>query len=140
VETNFSIRHIEELDAVADHLVSLSQAAQIFLFQGGMGAGKTTLIKRLCKKMGVKDETGSPTFSIVNEYEGKKGPVYHFDLYRIEKEAELFDLGHEEYLHSGYLCLVEWPEMAPSLYNEPHVSIRIAQDGEVRNITVTTTA
>lgn len=138
METNFSIRNLEELDAVADHLVSLSHAAQIFLFQGGMGAGKTTLIKRLCTKLGVEDETGSPTFSIVNEYARKNGPIYHFDLYRIEKEDELFDLGHEEYLHSGYLCLVEWPELAPSLFNEPHVSILIAQDDEMRNITVTT--
>lgn len=138
--TTFSIHNIEELDAVADHLIRLSQTSRIFLFQGGMGAGKTTLIKTLCQKLGVEDETSSPTFSIVNEYEGKDGLIYHFDLYRIEKEEELFDLGLEEYLHSGYLCLVEWPEMAPSLYQEPHVSIRIAQDDALRSITVTTTA
>jgi len=140
VTTTFSIRNIEELDAVADHLMRLAQSSRIFLFQGGMGAGKTTLIKILCQKLGVEDETSSPTFSIVNEYEGKNGLIYHFDLYRIEKEEELFDLGLEEYLHSGYLCLVEWPEMAPSLYQEPHVSIRIAQDDALRSITVTTTA
>lgn len=103
-----------------------------------MGAGKTTLIKRLCQKLGVADGTGSPTFSIVNEYRGKDGPIYHFDLYRIEKEAELFDLGHEEYLNSGYLCLVEWPEMAPSLNDEMHVDVRIVADDQVRHITITT--
>lgn len=83
------------------------------------------------------DDMGSPTFSIVNEYESTVGPIYHFDLYRIEKPEELFDLGAEEYLHSGYLCLVEWPEMAPDLFTEPHVSIFIELDDSVRIITIT---
>lgn len=140
LETKFNIRTIMELDAVADHLAHLSRTERVFLFQGGMGAGKTTLIKRLCENLGVEDGTGSPTFSIVNEYEGKDGPIYHFDLYRIEREEELFDLGIEEYLRSGYLCLVEWPELAPSLYNEPHVNIRIIEDDGLRQITITTPA
>ncbi len=136
MEKTFRIRELAELDAVAELLSELVLSHTILLFRGGMGAGKTTLIKSLCSRLGVADDMSSPTFSIVNEYESDRGPVYHFDLYRIEREEELFDLGAEEYLHSGYLCLVEWPEMAPGLFADRHVSIRIELEGDMRVITV----
>ena len=136
VENTFRIRELAELGAVTSLLSELALTYTILLFHGGMGAGKTTLIKALCSRLGVTDDMGSPTFSIVNEYESDRGPVYHFDLYRIEREEELFDLGAEEYLHSGYLCLVEWPEMAPGLFADRHVSIRIELEDDMRVITV----
>lgn len=102
-----------------------------------MGSGKTTLIKQLCAELGVEDEVTSPTFSLVNEYQGRTEPIYHFDLYRIRSEEELYDIGYEDYFFSGYLCLVEWPEMASGIIPERHVSVKIRVENDQRLITVT---
>ena len=102
-----------------------------------MGAGKTTLIKEFCLHLGVSDEVSSPTFSLVNEYQSEVGTVYHFDLYRIRSEEELYDIGYEDYFFSGYLCLVEWPEMAVSLIPNKHISVKIRVENDQRTITVT---
>lgn len=76
-----------------------------------MGAGKTTLIKAICRKLMVKDEVNSPTFSIVNEYKTENGEsVFHFDFYRINKIEEAFDIGYENYFYSPSYCFIEWPE------------------------------
>ena len=107
------------------------------LFSGEMGAGKTTLIKALCEHLGVKDEVSSPTFSLVNEYNSNVGTIYHFDLYRIQSEEELYDIGYEDYFFSGYLCLVEWPEMAETMLPEKHVLVNIRVENDQRIITVT---
>ena len=81
------------------------------LFYGQMGVGKTTLIKELCKSLGVLDNISSPTFSLVNEYQtAKNDKVYHFDFYRIEDEEEAYDIGIEDYFDSKNWCFVEWPE------------------------------
>lgn len=101
-----------------------------------MGAGKTTLIKQFCQFLGIEDEVSSPTFSLVNEYESNIGPVYHFDLYRIRSVEELYDIGYEDYFFSGYLCLVEWPEMASEIIPENHISVRIRVENDQRIITV----
>ncbi|MCB9187360.1 MAG: tRNA (adenosine(37)-N6)-threonylcarbamoyltransferase complex ATPase subunit type 1 TsaE, partial [Flavobacteriales bacterium] len=100
-------------------------------------AGKTTLIKQFCQFLGIEDEVSSPTFSLVNEYESNIGPVYHFDLYRIRSVEELYDIGYEDYFFSGYLCLVEWPEMASEIIPENHISVRIRVENYQRIITVT---
>ena len=102
-----------------------------------MGAGKTTLIKQLCTHLGIKDEVSSPTFSLVNEYESSMGLVYHFDLYRIRSEEELYDIGYEDYFFSGYLCLIEWPEMAWGIIPPKHVLVHISIENDQRTITVT---
>ena len=117
-------------------LKELAGSQKIILFSGEMGAGKTTLIKELCKHLGVHDEVSSPTFSLVNEYESELGTVYHFDLYRIQSEEELYDIGYEDYFFSGYLCLVEWPEMASGLIPQAHVSVKIRVENNQRSITV----
>ncbi len=81
------------------------------LFYGDMGVGKTTLIKAIVKALGGKDKVTSPTFSLVNEYEVTNDKVYHFDLYRIEDEVEVFDIGIEDYLYSGHWVFIEWPDI-----------------------------
>ena len=102
---------LESLSDAASEFIEATGAKGIFLFDGEMGAGKTTFIAEVCRQLGVSDDCGSPTFSLVNEYLDSRGnPVYHFDLYRIESPAEAFDMGAEDYFDSGALCLVEWPD------------------------------
>ncbi|HEX8059913.1 MAG TPA: tRNA (adenosine(37)-N6)-threonylcarbamoyltransferase complex ATPase subunit type 1 TsaE [Cyclobacteriaceae bacterium] len=115
---------IEDLDSVAKKLLVESGNSTVWLFHGEMGAGKTTLIKAICKAMGVTSVMTSPTFSIVNEYDGN-GKIYHFDFYRLKNEEEAYDIGVEEYLDSGNLCLIEWPERIPSLLPPSRFDIKL---------------
>ncbi len=122
----FEINGIDELSRVSDDLISLREKSSVFAFFGSMGAGKTTLIKNLCHKLEVADEVTSPTFAIINEYRTNAGEsIYHFDFYRIKKIEEVFDIGYENYLYSGNLCLLEWPEMIESLMPDQYVRIDI---------------
>lgn len=117
--------NIDQLPQAAAWLIEHSEGKKVLVFQALMGAGKTTLIKSICKALGVTDNTSSPTFSIVNEYESPNGPVYHFDFYRLKDEQEAFDLGYEEYFYSGQYCLIEWPEKIPNLIPEDSMEVKI---------------
>jgi len=101
----------------------------VFAFNGKMGAGKTTFIKAICEEMGVKETVNSPTFSIVNEYEGSGNRIiYHFDCYRINNIQEALDLGAEEYLYSGNLCFIEWSENIAPLLPDSIINVDIEED------------
>lgn len=129
---------IEDLPAVVKDWIALSsQFPSVYLFRGQMGAGKTTLIKELGKQLGVLQSVQSPTFSLVNEYQNEAGDIiYHFDLYRLKNVREALDIGIEEYLDSGHLCLIEWPEQAEDLWDFPHIEINIStQDEKHRHLT-----
>lgn len=135
----FEIHSPEGLSEVSDYLLSLRDQSDIIAFYGSMGAGKTTLIKNLCHRLEVTDEVNSPTFAIVNEYSTTEGePVYHFDFYRIKKLEEVYDIGYENYFYSGYLCLLEWPEMIEPLMPDRfiRVEIRLGETDDDRIITV----
>ncbi len=96
---------------ISNYIIEKGLDYKIWIFDGEMGAGKTTLIKSICKNLGVIDEVSSPTFSIVNEYKMVDGKtVYHFDFYRIKSIEEVYDMGVEDYFSSGNICLIEWPE------------------------------
>lgn len=126
MKKEFHIHGVEALAEVSDYLVSLRKEADVVAFYGSMGAGKTTLIKNLCHRMGVTDEVNSPTFAIVNEYATLEGEsVYHFDFYRIKKLEEAYDIGFENYFYSGNLCLIEWPEMIEPLLPDRHIRVCI---------------
>ncbi|MEM6517461.1 MAG: tRNA (adenosine(37)-N6)-threonylcarbamoyltransferase complex ATPase subunit type 1 TsaE [Bacteroidota bacterium] len=103
--------NVEDINAVALRILK-KVSSKVILFKGEMGAGKTTFIKSLIKNMGSQDEVGSPTFSLVNEYITKEGKVYHFDLYRIKNQDELYGIGLEDYLNQDAWILIEWPEKA----------------------------
>ena len=102
---------IEDINQIATKILGKT-SSKILLFEGEMGSGKTTLIKSLVNNMVTKDTVGSPTFSLVNEYDTERGIIYHFDLYRIENKDELLDLGFEDYLDKGSWVFIEWPEKA----------------------------
>ena len=104
----------------------IDQGQRIFLLRGDLGAGKTTLVQVLCKQLGITEPVSSPTFSLVNEYASPGyGPVYHMDLYRLEKPDDLVQIGFEEYLDSGNICLIEWPDLAHSYFSMPHIMVEI---------------
>ncbi len=129
----FKINSLLELNSVAKEIISQLQH-KIILFEGEMGAGKTTFIKALLKELDSSDEVSSPTFSIVNEYEIPDGKVFHFDLYRIKSEEEAMDFGVEEYLYSGNYCFIEWPDKIKNLIPEPHHLVKIIADENQRTI------
>ena len=128
---------IDQLEEVAQQIIA-NNRKKVILFHGEMGVGKTTLIKQLCKTLGVTGATSSPTFSLVNEYEANDNQlVYHFDFYRLNKEEEALDMGVDDYLYSGNWCFIEWAEKIPNLIPEVHsvINISLLADGK-RSLTL----
>ena len=121
-------------------ILKQTEPHRVYAFDGQMGAGKTTFIKKLCEEMGTIDVVNSPTFAIVNVYDVEqpyRGEVYHFDCYRLKDIREAMDFGAEEYLYSGNYCFIEWPEMIEQLLPEDTVYIRIVpQANGDRQLTV----
>ena len=125
MERVIEIDSIDELDKVAEAVVEALDGRTVVAFDAPMGAGKTTLISRIAAYLGAEDSVTSPTFAIVNQYEGRDRTIYHFDMYRIERVEEALDFGSEEYLSSGELCLVEWPEKIEPLLPEDTMVVKI---------------
>ena len=105
------VYNLNEIDKISKIILDNIKHVNIVLLKGDLGSGKTTLVKSILKKLGVNDEIKSPTFSIVNEYDHPSGPIYHFDLYRIEKIDELDVIGFEDYIDNCNICFIEWPEV-----------------------------
>ena len=126
---------LSEIETVATNLLP-HLTSKVILVNGEMGAGKTTMIKALCKALNSPDDVSSPTFSLINEYRtASNEPLYHFDCYRIESEEEAYDFGAEEYLHSGHLCFIEWSENIASLLPEESNALMIEKiDATTRKI------
>ena len=121
----FTAKNIDDLDQICGSLIEKFKH-KVVLFYGEMGVGKTTLIKQLCKNLGVSEPTSSPTFSIVNEYKTDDNKtIYHFDFYRIKNENEVLDFGYEEYLYSNNYCFIEWPEKISKLLPDICVKVKI---------------
>ena len=114
-------------DAARAFIAAMGQNT-VFAFYGKMGAGKTTFTKAVCQALGVSDVINSPTFAIVNEYRADNGrQIYHFDFYRIKKLEEVYDMGYEDYLYSGALCFIEWPELIEELLPTDAVKVYIEE-------------
>ena len=123
------IKSIEEIAVAAKEFVAAMGERKVFAFYGKMGAGKTTFIKAVCEELGVEDVINSPTFAIVNEYvDGQGEPVYHFDFYRIKNLQEVMDLGYEDYVYSGHVCFMEWPELIENLLPDDAVKVTIEEE------------
>ena len=127
------IESLEQIDAVAAVFLREIGDRRIVAFYAPMGAGKTTFCSAVCRVLGVEeDAVSSPTFAIVNEYRARGGePVFHFDFYRINQVAEALDIGFYDYIDSGCLCLIEWPENIEDILPEEtlRVSVSVAPDG-----------
>lgn len=124
------VNGLDSLENAAKRIIESTQDDQIFIFEGEMGAGKTTLIKALAKELGVTKVVTSPTFSIVNEYDANGKIIYHFDFYRIKNLQEAYDIGYEEYFYSGNICFIEWPEKIAPLLPLHFVKIEISVQNE----------
>ncbi len=124
MEKIIQIESLDELDGVAQAVIDSLNGRTVVAFDAPMGAGKTTLISRIAALLGAEDDVTSPTFAIVNQYEGSR-TIYHFDMYRIERIEEALDFGSEEYLSSGELCLVEWPEKIEALLPDDTMVVKI---------------
>ena len=138
---NNIVANESQLPEVAKQLLEAHPQERVFGFFGEMGTGKTTLIKEICRQLGVEsDMTNSPSFAIINEYRSDTTAelIYHFDCYRLEKEEEAVDLGAEDYFDSGALCFIEWPERIDGLLPDDTVRVDITvNDDESRTLKMT---
>lgn len=131
----------EETFLFAKKFASVLRPGDMVCLSGGLGAGKTVFTKGVCEYFGVREMVSSPTFTIVNEYAASDGrKIYHFDMYRLEEQDELIEIGFDEYLNSGAICLVEWPENIPDFLPAHRRQVTISrcpeQGDDARTITV----
>ena len=122
------IQNLENIQTIADDFIKLIGNKKIIAFYGGMGAGKTTFIKSLCKSLGSNDVVVSPTFAIVNEYlTSNSDSIFHFDMYRIDKIEDALNIGTLEYFETGSFCFIEWPEKIESILPESCLKVLIQE-------------
>lgn len=121
------IKNLEEIDSAAQEFLKQTEGNSLIAFFAPMGAGKTTFTTAICRQLGVQeDAVSSPTFAIVNEYRTRTGdPMFHFDFYRIEKISEALDIGFYDYIDSGFLCMMEWPEKIEEILPEETLKVFI---------------
>lgn len=132
---------INSLDGITDaarQFVDAMGENKVFAMFGPMGVGKTTFIKAVCEVLGVQDTITSPTFAIVNEYRTDSGEqIFHFDFYRIRKVEEAYDMGYEDYIYSGAVCFLEWPELIEELLPDDAVRVTLTEEEDgTRTITI----
>ena len=126
----------EETEQVGEQLGKTLKGGEVIAYIGGLGAGKTAFTRGLARGMGISMRVTSPTYTIVNEYEGGRLPLFHFDMYRLESSEDLFDIGWEDYLQRGGVCAVEWSEnVADAMEGAITVTIEKCSD-EQRHITI----
>ncbi len=128
MEKTFTLKDIE---AAAKECWKAAGSRKVIAFHGEMGTGKTTFIHALCQEKQITDIVGSPTYSIINEYNSSEGSIFHIDLYRLKDEEEVVRAGVEDCLYSGNICLVEWPERALGIFPDDtiHVYLNVINEG-----------
>ncbi|MEN9448753.1 MAG: tRNA ((37)-N6)-threonylcarbamoyltransferase complex ATPase subunit type 1 TsaE [Bacteroidota bacterium] len=121
----FIITSTQQLESIAHTIIGLTLENKVFCLYGNLGAGKTTFVKSVCELLGVEDNISSPTFPIINEYSFSDGKIYHIDLYRLKTEEEARSIGLEEYLFSGEICFIEWPDNFENLLPNNYIKLFI---------------
>ncbi|WP_417045111.1 tRNA (adenosine(37)-N6)-threonylcarbamoyltransferase complex ATPase subunit type 1 TsaE [Dysosmobacter sp.] len=127
-----------ETEALGARLAAALNPGAVVAYRGGLGMGKTAFTRGLARGLGYKGRVTSPTFTIVNEYEGGRLPLFHFDMYRLEGADALFDIGWEDYLDRGGVCAVEWSELTEEALPPETVFVTIARTPEGENARVIT--
>ena len=128
--------NIDQLPEIAKQLLSEYADERFFAFFGKMGVGKTTLIKEMCRQLGVEDNVCSPTFALINVYNTTaRTPIYHFDFYRLKSADEAYDIGYEEYFYSREYCFTEWTEKIEELLPERYVRVEMVECDSTRTLT-----
>ncbi len=138
MKRSITIRNLSEIQTAAREFLDMAKGHNLIAFYAPMGAGKTTFTAAICHQLGIRDDAvSSPTFSIVNEYKTANGEsVYHFDFYRIEHLEEALDIGLYDYLDTGYMCIIEWPENIEDLLPENTLKVYIEVNNDLsRTIT-----
>jgi len=131
MQHTITIRDLQSIDTAAREFLQETAGHKLIAFYAPMGAGKTTFTSALCRALGVNsDAVSSPTFAIVNEYRTSGGEsIFHFDFYRLKGPAEAMDIGLFDYLDSGCLCLMEWPENIEEIIPEETLKVTIKVEG-----------
>lgn len=132
----FITRSTEETELLGERLGRLLRGGEIIAFSGGLGAGKTAFTRGLARGLEIPMRVTSPTYTIVNEYTGGRLPLFHFDMYRLGSEDELFDIGWEDYLRRGGVCAVEWSENVRGAMEDAILVDIDRLSDEVRQITI----
>ncbi len=137
-QTQVLICHsLEELDQIAKKILHICSQEKIWLFEGDLGAGKTTLIKAISRNLGVVEAMSSPTFGLVNEYRSPQATIYHIDCYRLRNVREAVEIGIFDYLDSGNYCFIEWAERIVEIFDPPYWLVQIqTENTEQRTITL----
>lgn len=127
------INGLGDLPEAAEAILESLDGRNVVALYGPMGAGKTTLVREICARLGSEDTVTSPTFALINRYDTAEGnAIFHFDFYRIDKPEEAFDMGYEEYFYSDGLCLVEWPEKVEELLPDDVMKVTITPTSPTR--------
>lgn len=130
------IQSESEIDKLVDAFIQEARGVKVAFLYGDLGAGKTTFVKQLVKRLGSPDMASSPTYSLVNEYDVSEGKLYHIDLYRLDNEQEALEIGIEDYLYSGHYCMIEWPQVIEKLVDQA-VEIKITtNEDESRSVEI----
>ena len=136
----FTTHSAAETEALGERLAACLTGGEVIAYTGDLGAGKTAFTRGLARGLGITDRVTSPTFTIVNEYEWGRLPLFHFDMYRLSSSDELYDIGWEDYLARGGVCAVEWSEIVSDALEENElirVDIKNECGNDDRTITVT---
>lgn len=130
-----NVNGLGDLPDAAEEILEALDGRNVVALYGPMGAGKTTLVREICARLGSEDTVTSPTFALINRYDTADGsPIFHFDFYRIERPEEAFDMGYEEYFYSDGLCLVEWPEKVEELLPDDVMKVSITPTSNTRRV------
>ena len=133
----YKTKSAQDTEKIAAEFAKTLSPGDVVCLYGEMGVGKTVFTNGLCRALCACEYATSPTFTVVNEYDGGDFPVYHFDMYRIEDESELLELGFEEYLQSGGICIIEWPENIPGSLPRKRIDVHILRDSFTERTIIT---